>query len=213
MKWNESTQKYDHFCKRHSPPYTTIEWSELDKLRTELSDLQATFDLRHKADMRAIALWREGHPERDLTLPDHADLCGWLLERVKFLEGQVKTFRFALGDLVTEAENLADTDGCLCEGECCQVCLTLHAVKRGYEILDHKNVDRDIYGDDLADARAESDQYQHDRDAVAGELAVVRERVSELLAIVTRAWYISKDGPVTAILCEAFAASPTTQEE
>ena len=36
-------------------------------------DLQATFDLRWKADMRAVKMWRDAHPGKELTLPDHAD--------------------------------------------------------------------------------------------------------------------------------------------
>lgn len=51
-------------------------------LREELKDMQATFDLRWKADMRAIAKWRE-QTGKELVMPDHADLCIWLLERLE----------------------------------------------------------------------------------------------------------------------------------
>jgi len=53
---------------------------ELEALLTAKEELEATFDLRWKADMRAIQRWREAAPGRELTLPDHADLCVWLLE-------------------------------------------------------------------------------------------------------------------------------------
>ena len=33
--------------------------------------------------MRAIQRWRAAAPGRDLTIPDHADLCVWLLEQVE----------------------------------------------------------------------------------------------------------------------------------
>ena len=53
---------------------------ELEALLTAKEELEATFDLRWKADMRAIQRWREAAPGRELTLPDHADLCVWLLK-------------------------------------------------------------------------------------------------------------------------------------
>jgi hypothetical protein len=42
---------------------------------------EQSFNLRWAADMRAIKRWRAAGPGRDLTLPDHADLCVWLLEQ------------------------------------------------------------------------------------------------------------------------------------
>lgn len=47
----------------------------------ELAELRATFDLRWKADMRAIRRWQEAHPERGPVWPDHADLVVWLMEQ------------------------------------------------------------------------------------------------------------------------------------
>lgn len=47
------------------------------------ADLQRTFDLRWKADMRAIKRWREAHPGNELVMPDHADLVVWLLEQLR----------------------------------------------------------------------------------------------------------------------------------
>lgn len=51
----------------------------LGSLRAEWDELNASFDLRWKADIRAIARWREAHPGNELVMPDHADLCVWLL--------------------------------------------------------------------------------------------------------------------------------------
>lgn len=46
----------------------------------ERDELRASFDLRWKADMRAIRLRREQSQDDDnLTWPDHADLVVWLL--------------------------------------------------------------------------------------------------------------------------------------
>lgn len=55
--------------------------AERDALTTDNAELNHVFDLRWKADMRAVERWRAEDPEkRQLTLPDHADLCVWLLE-------------------------------------------------------------------------------------------------------------------------------------
>ena len=53
---------------------------------TRLSDLRATFDLRWKADMRAIKRWQAAHPGNDLVWPDHADMVVWLLGEVERLQ-------------------------------------------------------------------------------------------------------------------------------
>lgn len=47
--------------------------------RQELEDL---FDLRHRADARAITRWREAHPEQPHISPDQADLCVWLMDQL-----------------------------------------------------------------------------------------------------------------------------------
>lgn len=44
-------------------------------------ELQEAFDMRWKADMRAVAMWRAENPSNDLVLPDHADLVVWLLDQ------------------------------------------------------------------------------------------------------------------------------------
>jgi len=56
---------------------------ELARILQELADYEASFELRWNADMRAIARWREAHPGNDLVMPDHADLCVWLIEQLE----------------------------------------------------------------------------------------------------------------------------------
>lgn len=51
----------------------------------DVTDLNAGFMLRWDADMRAIKRWHEGGGD-ELTWPDHADLCIWLMERVDSME-------------------------------------------------------------------------------------------------------------------------------
>lgn len=48
----------------------------------ELAQLQFLFSLRWKADMRAIKMWQEAGPNREMIWPDHADLVVWLLEQL-----------------------------------------------------------------------------------------------------------------------------------
>ena len=52
------------------------------RLEQERDELQATFDLRWKADMRAIKMWQAAHPGNDQVWPDHADLVVWLGEQL-----------------------------------------------------------------------------------------------------------------------------------
>ena len=77
---------------------------QLNKIQTERNaaiaernDLQASADLRWKADMRAIKMWQEAHPGNDLVWPDHADLCVWLLEQLTKSRGALLRIREALG--------------------------------------------------------------------------------------------------------------------
>jgi hypothetical protein len=49
----------------------------------QIEEHEQSFNLRWKADMRAIRRWQEAHPGNDLTWPDHADLCVWLLEQLE----------------------------------------------------------------------------------------------------------------------------------
>ena len=65
--------------------------------------LQATFDLSWKADMRAIKRWQADNPGNDLVWPDRADLVVYLLEKMDALQKAVERFEVDLKK--TEAEN------------------------------------------------------------------------------------------------------------
>jgi len=62
---------------------------ENERLRAELADKQAAFDIRWNANMRAIKRWQEA-TGRTMTWPDHADLCVWLMEQLEAKESQSK---------------------------------------------------------------------------------------------------------------------------
>ena len=55
--------------------------AEILLLRQKNVELEASFDLRWKADMRAIKLW-QGATGKTLVWPDHADMVVWLLEQL-----------------------------------------------------------------------------------------------------------------------------------
>jgi hypothetical protein len=72
---------------------------QLVAAQTEWDDLQASFDLRWKADMRAIKMWQEAHPGNDLVWPDHADLCVWLLEQLAELQTAISELQTVISML------------------------------------------------------------------------------------------------------------------
>lgn len=51
------------------------------ELETENAEYKASFDLRWKADMRAIKKWHDAGGDK-MMWPDHADLCVWLIDRI-----------------------------------------------------------------------------------------------------------------------------------
>jgi len=55
---------------------------EANELRRTNEGLQLTFELRWKADQRAIKRWQAAHPGNDLTWPDHADMVVWLMDKI-----------------------------------------------------------------------------------------------------------------------------------
>ncbi len=57
-------------------------WDQVYRLRQELDEKACTFNLRWKADMRAIKMWRAA-TGRTLEWPDHADLVVWLLQQIR----------------------------------------------------------------------------------------------------------------------------------
>lgn len=57
-----------------------------ENLADQIADLERTFDLRWKADMRAIEGWRADDADRrKLVFPNHTDIVIWLLERLDSL--------------------------------------------------------------------------------------------------------------------------------
>jgi hypothetical protein len=67
----------------------------------EIKELQQSFDLRWKADMRAIKRWQEANPGKELVWPDHADLCVWLLDQLTAQAGEIERLKEARDECVT----------------------------------------------------------------------------------------------------------------
>ena len=70
------------YCKVHAQ---IISLENSIALSRDLKDLEATFDLRWDADMRAMKMWQKAHPGSDLTWPDHADMVVWFMELIDTL--------------------------------------------------------------------------------------------------------------------------------
>jgi hypothetical protein len=81
-----------------SLPDGSLTKEEVGELTAEIVDLRASFDLRWKADMRAIKRWQAVHPGKELVWPDHADMVVWLLGEVDRLRAALIEARELLGD-------------------------------------------------------------------------------------------------------------------
>jgi len=69
-------------------------------LRDERNELSSLFDLRHKADMRAIRRWQEAHPGKDNEWPDRADMVAWLLAEVERLSAILRPWQRIAQDYI-----------------------------------------------------------------------------------------------------------------
>jgi hypothetical protein len=49
---------------------------------TTAAELQFWFDMHQASDQMALAQWRAAHPDKELEIPDHADLVIWLLDQL-----------------------------------------------------------------------------------------------------------------------------------
>lgn len=76
-----------------SPPedligYMARKWMEDRKARkkaeAECNELQHSFDISWRANIRGIKMWQKDHPGTQLTWPDKADLVAWLLQKRAF---------------------------------------------------------------------------------------------------------------------------------
>jgi hypothetical protein len=79
------------------PPSKAWGWAE------DLAEMKVTFDLRWKADMRAIKMWQAAHPGHELVWPDHADMVVWAL-------GEIQRLRESLTRIWEEAYDCQSED-------------------------------------------------------------------------------------------------------
>ncbi len=78
---------------RDEPEFWDGEGALFCKNCDNVAEMEHSFDLRHKADMRAIERWRSepwppesSRPPKEMMLPDQADLCVWLMGEIDRLE-------------------------------------------------------------------------------------------------------------------------------
>jgi hypothetical protein len=86
-----------------------LELEEIQDRAKRTDELEHTFAMRWKADMKAIERWQNA-TGKDLVWPDHADLCVWLLEQRDELLGALSrlTTACATNAEVMNAISLAD---------------------------------------------------------------------------------------------------------
>lgn len=89
--FSEASEHMQLFLDIANTRIADLEW-ENERLQKDNDDFQSSFDLRHKADMRAIKRW-QAETGKDLAWPDHADLCVWLLEKNEHAESQLRALR------------------------------------------------------------------------------------------------------------------------
>ena len=78
--------------------------AERDAAVAERDELQATFDLQWKADMRAVAMWHKAHPGNDLVWPDRANMVVWLLERDERRNADAQAFKDQASEVCQRAD-------------------------------------------------------------------------------------------------------------
>jgi hypothetical protein len=121
---------------------------EYDEMRAARDELEALFDLRYAADMRAIARWREGHPERALKSPDHADLVVWLLNAqehfLAFIDMMDGATTETLGGRVPEAADFVER------------------INAAASLIDTLRTDRDRLTARVAELEAERDRWREE---------------------------------------------------
>ena len=87
FEWNEADQEWDrNVGKINGVPdaaFIAAARTALPELIARVRELEASFGIRWAADMRAIKAWQAAHPGNEMTWPDHADLCVWLLEQLE----------------------------------------------------------------------------------------------------------------------------------
>jgi len=95
--------------------YTALSRAELiaecERLRTEIETRDASFNLRWRADQRAIKRWQEAHPGNDLVWPDHADMVVWLMDECERLRHDAIAYLGALGRGIPDGHNGLLSDG------------------------------------------------------------------------------------------------------
>lgn len=77
---------------------------QIEALTADNEQLNATFDLRHKADARAIKQWQEV-TGRTMSMPDQADLCVFLMMALDMSEARATTAEAALAAVTAERDD------------------------------------------------------------------------------------------------------------
>jgi regulator of replication initiation timing len=78
------------YLQQHAVDVGVEQLEEIEKLKEEKGLLDAMFEMTWKADVEAIKMWREQHPDQELVIPDERKLIIWLIDQIASLKAKVR---------------------------------------------------------------------------------------------------------------------------
>jgi len=78
---------------------------EIATLKEQVKELEVTLDLIHDADMRAIKMWQEAHPDKENMWPDQAMMVCWLMEELDGERTHNRILKESQADWFEQMEN------------------------------------------------------------------------------------------------------------
>lgn len=92
---------------------TTLFNSRWRKL-SRVEEIERVRQMEKQAEQRAVEMWRQGHPEREIVLPDRANLVLYLLERLDKLENRLVWYCPGCHEVGPIAKDQHKGQTCLC---------------------------------------------------------------------------------------------------
>lgn len=141
-------ENYEMLGNIHEPLLEAAD--EITLLRAEVLELNSMFDARWSADMRAIECWRKENPGNELVLPDHVNLCLWLMEERTRLTAEVEQTRMreaCAADLAREWESHCKTAEAENEKLRAAITQAIRQHEEGNRGLSHRTLCEAVYGE------------------------------------------------------------------
>lgn len=104
LRYNNEQVEKRREAERYEPEVERLMYL-VGALTRERDELLQSFDMRWKADMRAIKRWQDAGGDKN-TWPDHADLCVWLLDEMDKLAHDIERHMGVTNEKVRENDHL-----------------------------------------------------------------------------------------------------------